>query len=218
MPKLRPEAIEQRKDRIERAAKELFIAQGFHATSMRDIAAKAEVSLGNVYNYYRTKDEILESIIGRYHSAVDARLREIFDEIQDPLSPESLETFGHRIKALVNDHYDYWLLMYIDVVEFQNQHFRRMFEGLTDRLRRRFAGAFADLKRTNAVRDGVDPAVAFTAAYMQFFNYFLVEKLFGGNRHFGLGDDEVIASLATVFAQGTLRPDALALRSKAETP
>jgi AcrR family transcriptional regulator len=209
MPKLRPEAIEQRKDRIERAAKELFIAQGFHATSMRDIAAKAEVSLGNVYNYYRTKEELLESIITRYHGAIEARLREIFDEVEDPLSPASLERFGHRVKALVNDHYDYWLLMYIDVLEFQNQHFRRMFEGLSDRLRRRFAGSFADLRRSNALQDGVDPAVVFTAAYMQFFNYFLVEKLFGGNRHFGLSDDEVITSLAATFAQGALKPERL---------
>ena len=54
MPKLSEAAIEKRKELIESAARELFIKQGFHATSMRDIAKDAGVSLGNLYNYYET--------------------------------------------------------------------------------------------------------------------------------------------------------------------
>ena len=48
------------------------------------------------------------------------------------------------------------------------------------------------------------PGKVFTAAYMQFFNYFLVEKLFGGNRHLGLSDDQALNSLTKIFAYGTL--------------
>lgn len=207
MPKLSQHVMEEKKGRIEEAAKELFIHQGFHGTSMRDIAARAGVSLGNLYNYYRTKEDILESIIGNYQRIIDARLRAMFDEVEEPLLPENLATFGQQVKELVNEHYDYWLLMYIDVLEFQNRHFRKMFAGLAARLRRRFAGHFAELKRSRAMHDGLDPAVGFTAAYMQFFNYFLVEKLFGGHRHFGLSDDEVIATLTDIFCRGLLQSD-----------
>jgi hypothetical protein len=94
--------------------------------------------------------------------------------------------------------------MYIDVLEFENRHFRRMFEGLTARLRRQFAHQFAELKEQGALADGVDPAVGFTAVYMQFFNYFLVEKLFGGNSHFGIGDEAVVNSLSQIFRRGIL--------------
>ena len=66
MPKLSQDIIEANKERIESAAKEFFIRQGFHATSMRDIASRAQTSLGNLYNYYRTKEAILESIIMKY--------------------------------------------------------------------------------------------------------------------------------------------------------
>ena len=55
-----------------------------------------------------------------------------------------------------------------------------------------------------AVHAGVDPAVGFTAVYMQFFNYFLVEKLFGGNRHFGLSDEQVIKQLTDMYCRGLL--------------
>jgi AcrR family transcriptional regulator len=212
MPKLTAEVIEEKKGRIEEAAKQLFIKQGFHATSMRDIAARNGASLGNLYNYYSTKEEILESIISKYQKVIDARLRAIFDEIDEPFEPESLVRFGRLVKEMVNDHHDFWLLMYIDVLEFENRHFRKMFEGLAHNLRRRFAGYFAELKRREALYDGIDPAVGFTAVYMQFFNYFLVEKLFGGNRHFGLGDDQVIVKLTEIFRRGILRPDAIQLR------
>ncbi|HWW77758.1 MAG TPA: TetR/AcrR family transcriptional regulator [Pyrinomonadaceae bacterium] len=207
MPKLSDKALEEKRERIEGAAKELFIKRGFHATSMRDIAKGADTSLGNLYNYYRTKEDILESIIARYQKVVDSRLRAIFDEVEEPFEPESLAKFGHMIKGLVSMHSDFWLLMYIDVLEFENRHFRKMFEGLAASLRRRFAPYFARLKKEGALHEGVDPAVGFTAAYMQFFNYFLVEKLFGGNRHLGMSDDRVIETLTDIFCRGVMRPE-----------
>ena len=63
---------------------------------------------------------------------------------------------------------------------------------------------FEELKSRGAVHGDIDPAVGFTALYMQFFNYFLVEKLFGGNRHFGLTDEQVITQLTEMYCRGLL--------------
>ena len=102
MPKLSSEAVERRKNRIEDAAKQLFIRQGFHATSMRNIAARAGSSLGNLYNYYPTKEAILGSIISKYQQVIDERLRSMFDEITDPLSPEDLTKFALLVNLRAN--------------------------------------------------------------------------------------------------------------------
>lgn len=214
MPKLNDVLRDNRKLRIEKAAKTLFIKQGFHATSTRAIAARAGVSLGNVYNYYRTKEEILESIIGRYQKVIDAGLNEMFAELTEPFQPDGLVKFGRAVGALVNKHSDYWLLMYIDVLEFRNQHFRKMFDGLSKKLHKQFASHFTELKSTDSLWAGADPAVAFTAAYMQFFDYFLVERLFGGNNHFGISDDQVVIKLAEIFSQGVIRPEMIRKRVK----
>jgi AcrR family transcriptional regulator len=205
MPKLSEKAVERKKDHIEDAAKQLFIRQGFHATSMRNIAARAGTSLGNLYNYYPTKEAILGSIISKYQQVVDDRLRSMFDEIEDPLNPDDLKRFARLVKKMVNEHHEFWLLMYIDVLEFENQHFRKMFENLAQKLRHRFAKPFAELRRSGALHDGVDPAIGFTAAYMQFFNYFIVEKLFGGNLHLGISDEQAINSLTGIYSRGILR-------------
>ncbi len=210
MPKLSNNAIKIRKTTIEDAAREHFIKQGFHATSMRDIAKTAEVSLGNLYNYYATKEAIFESIIDSYLTVMDDKLREIFAQIDEPLEPSNLRKLGEMLGELVNQHSDFWLLMYIDVLEFQNRHFRNMFDGLTDRFQRVFADKFEEARLRGDLRTGVEPASVFTAAYMQFFNYFLVEKLFGGNQHLNLTDEQALNSITKIFAYGILSEAKLA--------
>lgn len=204
MPKLSQETIAERKSVIESAARDLFIKHGFHATAMRDIAKTADVSIGNLYNYYETKEQIFESIIGNYLQTINNRLKSIFAEIENPLEPHGLLKLGGLVKDMVDQHQDFWLLMYIDVLEFDNRHFRLMFDGLSAKLSVRFANEFNAAKASGALRGEIDPAVAYTAVYMQFFNYFLVEKLFGGNSHFGLSDEDAIKSLTEIFCFGVL--------------
>jgi AcrR family transcriptional regulator len=210
MPKLSESVIREKMDTIENAARELFIKQGFHATSMRDISKRAEVSLGNLYNYYATKDSIFESLIDGYVTVIEEELKQILSEIDEPMEPSNLRKLGESVGRLVNEHSDFWLLMYIDVLEFQNRHFRKMFDGITDRFRKIFGKKFAEAEKRGDLRTGVDAAPAFTAAYMQFFNYFLVEKLFGGNRHLGLTDDQALNHITKIFAYGTLSDSSIA--------
>src|SRR5947208_16906761 len=104
MPKLSEKAVDRKKGRIEDAAKQLFIRQGFHATSMRNIAARAGTSLGNLYNYYPTKEAIMGSIISKYQRVVDERLRSIFDQIDDPFTADDLKPFARVVNQMANDH------------------------------------------------------------------------------------------------------------------
>lgn len=54
----------ERRQQILEAAITCFIRQGYHQTGMRDVAAQAGVSLGNVYNHFAGKEEILTTIAG----------------------------------------------------------------------------------------------------------------------------------------------------------
>lgn len=165
--------------------------------------------MGNLYNYYSTKESIFESIINHYVTLVDERLRLIIEELDEPLEPVFLKKMGVMVGELVNEHSDFWLLMYIDVLEFQNQHFRKMFDGLADRFRKLFADKFEEAETRGDLRIGVYPATVFPVAYMQFFNYFLVEKLFGGNQHLGLNDEQALNCLTKIFVYGTLSEEKL---------
>lgn len=49
------------------AAYRLFMEQGFHATSMRQIADRAGLALGGIYNYFRGKDEVFVAVLLDHH-------------------------------------------------------------------------------------------------------------------------------------------------------
>lgn len=53
------------RDRIVRAADQLFYQQGFGHTSFAHIAEAVNISRGNFYHHFKSKDEILDAVIDR---------------------------------------------------------------------------------------------------------------------------------------------------------
>ncbi len=92
----------RRRERIVEAAASCFALKGFHQTSMREIATAAGVSLGNLYNHFDSKsDLILEmatqearedapllarlSDMENPEQAIEEGIRELFMSFQEPL-------------------------------------------------------------------------------------------------------------------------------------
>jgi len=72
-----------KRSRLLNAAVSLAYRDGFGATSLADIASEAEVPLGNVYYYFKTKDEIGEAIVELRLSQLAAMLQR-WDEEASP--------------------------------------------------------------------------------------------------------------------------------------
>lgn len=53
------------RDHIIEAADQLFYQQGFEHTSFADIAEAVQISRGNFYYHFKTKDEILDAVINQ---------------------------------------------------------------------------------------------------------------------------------------------------------
>lgn len=62
------------RDQIIAAADQLFYQQGYEQTSFSDIANAVRISRGNFYYHFKTKDEILNAVIGLRLSAVGQML------------------------------------------------------------------------------------------------------------------------------------------------
>ena len=57
---------EERKKELTDIAEKLFLKNGYEKTAVSDIVKKAKVAQGTFYYYFKTKEEILDSIIDRY--------------------------------------------------------------------------------------------------------------------------------------------------------
>ena len=58
-----PKTKTDKRSRLIRTAVKLAYRHGFRETSLADIAEAAKVPVGNVYYYFKTKDEIGEAIV-----------------------------------------------------------------------------------------------------------------------------------------------------------
>jgi len=105
---------------IEDAAVELFMEQGYHATSMRQIAEKAGLALGGIYNHFKSKEEIFEAIIIDKHPYKKI-LPIVLSTKADNLEGFLTTTMHVVISELGREPY-YMKLMLIELVEFNGKH------------------------------------------------------------------------------------------------
>ena len=69
--KVQFEEIRQKsRENIENIALELFAIKGYHATSISQIAEKAGISKGLLYNYYKSKEHLLDSVIMKVYDEI----------------------------------------------------------------------------------------------------------------------------------------------------
>jgi AcrR family transcriptional regulator len=80
----RPAARGGKRDRLIAAACEVMYANGVNGTSLADIAAAADVPLGNVYYYFRTKDDLVQAVVQDHLDMAAGLLAAIDAESPDP--------------------------------------------------------------------------------------------------------------------------------------
>ncbi|MCX5377359.1 TetR/AcrR family transcriptional regulator [Streptomyces sp. NBC_00091] len=77
--------------RLTAAAAQVLHEQGVERTTLADIARVADVPVGNVYYYFKTKDELVRAALSEHSAHLD-EITAALDELPDPLE---------RLKTLV---------------------------------------------------------------------------------------------------------------------
>ncbi|WP_189297890.1 TetR/AcrR family transcriptional regulator [Streptomyces cinerochromogenes] len=81
----------QKRRRLTAAAARVLHEQGVERTTLADIAREADVPVGNVYYYFKTKDELVQAALAEHQAHLDELTRAL-DRLPDPRD---------RLKALV---------------------------------------------------------------------------------------------------------------------
>jgi len=97
------------RDRIERAALRVFARSGYAGSSVRDVAREAGMAQGLLYNYFRSKHDLLDAILRR----AIAEVARSFDAAGDEGPPhEQLERLIRTSFRLVREQLEFWQLLY----------------------------------------------------------------------------------------------------------
>ena len=167
------EALTNKREAILQSAHQLFVQQGYHGTSMRQIADLAGVSLGGLYNHFPSgKEAIFEADFIENHP-----FREIMPTLLTTPG-DNLEDFvrnaARLLFASLQDRTDYLNLMFIEIVEFRSVHVSKLFNLLFP------MGVEIAQRMQNIGRDNLRPipALVLLRSFLSlFFSYYITDLI-----------------------------------------
>jgi AcrR family transcriptional regulator len=87
------EKLPGKRERLVESARDLFHEQGIHRTTLAEVAERAQVPLGNVYYYFKSRDELIGAVLDCYQEQAATLIR-TFERHRSPQA---------RLKALVRN-------------------------------------------------------------------------------------------------------------------
>jgi len=121
-----PDLVEQRHRQIVDAAVQLFINHGFHKTTTRQIARAAGFSIGSLYEYIASKEDILYLVCDAIHAEVEQGVSEAMTRAsggRNPLAEVIREYF-----LVCNRMSDHILLIYQETQSLPPQWRKKVLE------------------------------------------------------------------------------------------
>ena len=120
---------EDRRRQILRAAVACFARRGFHQTTMHDISAEAQISVGLIYRYFENKDAVISMIAMEHLADLRAMLEEakrapnLFDALKIVFTCHCDEQPAHVHASFVAD-------LYAEAA--RNEHVRALVREVTE--------------------------------------------------------------------------------------
>jgi AcrR family transcriptional regulator len=193
----------QTRFQIMRTAYTLFLSQGFHATSMRQISKQAGIALGGIYNHFATKEEIYKAVFDEHHPYHDIlpRLLNAKGETLDALTREMARIM---IEALRNQP-DLIKLMFVEIVEFKCVNLTELLQSLLPQVLPFIQNIYREF--ATEMRP-IPPLILMRAFFGLFFSFYMTDTILGGNlnlpKEFHENDEE---EFVNIFLYGILNGD-----------
>jgi len=102
--------VNRKRGHIAQKSVELFVKKGYHQTTVREIAKASGMSMGALYDYINTKEDILFLVCDHIHSTVYNKLKDSFTQEHNSL--QHLKDAIKEYYTIIDEIQDYMLLLY----------------------------------------------------------------------------------------------------------
>ncbi|MHC1684843.1 MAG: TetR/AcrR family transcriptional regulator [Clostridiaceae bacterium] len=155
------------------AAHRLFLEQGFHGTTMRQISKESGMALGSLYTYFPGKDELFKAVFDAYNPYLILLLA--LENTQGNSAEELVRTSARRLVTALSARPDLIKLTFIDVVEFQGKHLQAAYPEVSARLE----SFTMRIKRNPAAVKNFSAESLLRAFFGLFYSFHMNEMLLG---------------------------------------
>jgi len=111
--------IDRRRKQIVLGAVKVFSEKGFHKATVREIADAAGVTMGTMYNYVRTKEDILYICYQYMTNILTEGLKEAMDSVEDP--KEEFRIIMKKNLDMIYDNQDIVMFLYTESGAYDNE-------------------------------------------------------------------------------------------------
>lgn len=137
------------------AARELFVAEGYHSVSIRKIAEKIEYSPAAIYSYFPSKDDI-------FFALAEEGFRMLLDRAKEPAGADPLDDVRRAFWSFYEfskDHPEHYALMFVDrSVPRISRDWERF--GFVHEMQQQIAGVIQRAVDAGVFPAGMDPRAA----------------------------------------------------------
>jgi AcrR family transcriptional regulator len=179
------------------ASHRLFLAQGFHGTTMRQIAKQSGMALGSLYNHFTDKDDLFRAVFEAYNPYPTLLL--VLESSQGETAADLVRTAARRMVNVLSARPDLIKLVFIDVVEFQGDHLRQAYPSVAPRMQQ-FARRLR--RDPSAIQPFSDDALL--RAFFGLFYTFNMNEMLLGKPSDSEGQAAVLQELIEIYLDGIL--------------
>ena len=190
---------EQTRAGIIDAAQALFVERGYHGTSMRQIAERAGLALGGIYNHFQSKEDLFVAVIDAYHPYHD--IIPIILTSSGETAEEYLRNVGLSVLESLKDRPRLLNLVLIELVEFEGRHIPILVRKVVPL----FAEALGKVQRyRSALRPLPLPLIIRTFVGL-FFSHHVIELLI---QNVPMADPTIdwVDGIVDIYLHGVLQP------------
>jgi AcrR family transcriptional regulator len=195
-----PTKGERTRQAIIDAACDLFVEQGYHATSMRQIAEGAGIALGGIYNHFSSKEEIFDTVLLEKHP-----YRQVLAILQ-AAPGDTVEAFARNAAQTISTELgrrpEFFKLVFIELSEFKARHAPHLYQTIFPQvlpLLQRFYG------EQNKLRD-LPPQMILFSFLGIFFAFYLNQAITSPNGPLSI-DPGTVDQYLDIYLHGILKPE-----------
>ena len=186
---------------IEDAAVNLFMEHGYHATSMRQIAERAGLALGGIYNHFSSKEEIFEGIIVDKHPY--KKILPLILEAQGDTAEDFLKNAMRIVLTELGREPYYIKLMMIEFVEFNGEHGAAMLREVAPRV----LPVFEQIVKVRKNLRVTNPAMLMRSFFGMVVSYFITEMVVSNSVISNLLPKNSMDVYVDIFLHGIVKPE-----------
>jgi len=186
------------------AAYRLFLHQGYHGSSMRQIAQKARLTPAGIYNHFSGKEAIFLTLLAE--RVPQRALARALNASEGETVEELVHDAMGRMSQAMADQYDNLRLLFVELLEFQGRHARHVAKDFLPQV----AGFMGRLESAQGNLKALDPMIMARAFLGLFMSYAITVTFFPKIPGFSQQPTD-LQNLADILLHGMLAPPSEAL-------